>query len=204
MEEKRNKNGQTLAEFLAAYDASKYERPSVTVDAVMLHDGKVLLIKRGDHPFIGTWALPGGFVEPNETTDSAVRRELCEETGISRVSAKQLRVWSDPARDPRTRVITVAYLISFIDEVQLPSAGDDAADAVWFDLEYGLSVDSDTQDTLYIRLTHGYELLEYSVLRTLSPYGEDAAYKMLTDTPIASDHALIIADALYKILDKKL
>ncbi len=204
MEEKRNKKGQTLSQFLAEYDATKYERPSVTVDTVMLHDGNILLIKRGDHPFIGAWALPGGFVEPNETTDAAVRRELCEETGISRIAAKQLHVWSDPNRDPRTRVITVSYLVTFIDEVQLASAGDDAADAAWFKLEYGLKVDSDEQDTLYVRMTHVSECIEFSVRRTLSPYGEDPSYALLSDSPTASDHALIIADALYKILDKKL
>ncbi|MBO7217054.1 MAG: NUDIX hydrolase, partial [Clostridia bacterium] len=78
MTEKRNALGQTEAEFLAAYDASKFERPSVTVDMVIFCENKVLLIKRANHPFIDTWALPGGFVEPDETCEQAAARELME------------------------------------------------------------------------------------------------------------------------------
>ena len=90
----RDKNGLTEAEFLARYDAGKYPRPSVTADvAAFLHeDGKprVLLVRRGGHPFIGTWALPGGFVEPEETVETAARRELWEETGIENVPVRQI------------------------------------------------------------------------------------------------------------------
>lgn len=99
----RDKNGLTEAEFLARYDAGKYPRPSVTADvAAFLHeDGKprVLLVRRGGHPFIGTWALPGGFVEPEETVETAARRELWEETGIENVPVRQIGTYSDPHRD---------------------------------------------------------------------------------------------------------
>ena len=109
----RDKNGLTEAEFLARYDAGKYPRPSVTADvAAFTHtDGRprVLLVRRGGHPFIGTWALPGGFVEPEETVETAACRELWEETGIENAPVRQIGTYSDPHRDPRTRVITVAF-----------------------------------------------------------------------------------------------
>jgi len=102
-------------EFLKEYDVSKFERPSVTVDLVIFtiidNDLRALFIKRGQHPFLNTWALPGGFVRMNESLEEAASRELEEETGITAndVYLEQLYTFGDPARDPRTRVITVAY-----------------------------------------------------------------------------------------------
>ena len=85
MNELRDKKGLTEAEFLAAYDPSKWERPSVTVDMFCYcrENRSLLMVKRGGHPFIGKWALPGGFLEPDETAEQAVRRELAEETGVN-------------------------------------------------------------------------------------------------------------------------
>jgi len=102
-------------EFLRKYDASQFERPSVTADIVVFtimdNDLKTLLIKRGQPPFAGYWALPGGFVKMDETIERAAGRELEEETGVepSEVYLEQLYTFGDPKRDPRTRVITVAY-----------------------------------------------------------------------------------------------
>lgn len=143
----RNRQGLTEAEFLARYDAGAFERPSVSVDMVLftvanaepddhrkLPDKmlQVLLIKRGDHPYLGQWALPGGFVNINEGLDAAAARELQEETGIDGVYMEQLYTWGDVGRDPRTRVISCSYL-SLVDADSLRvHAGDDAADARWF------------------------------------------------------------------------
>ena len=88
----------------------------------------LLMVKRGGHPFIGKWALPGGFLEPDETAEQAVRRELAEETGVNADAIIQLRAFSDPHRDPRTRIVTVAY-IAVLDRLPDARAGDDAADA---------------------------------------------------------------------------
>jgi 8-oxo-dGTP diphosphatase len=102
-------------EFLKKYDASQFERPSVTVDIVFFSiiDGELrtLLIKRGQPPYSGYWALPGGFVKMDETLEEAAMRELEEETGINSrdVYLEQLYTFGEPKRDPRTRVITVAY-----------------------------------------------------------------------------------------------
>src|SRR3954449_10180849 len=91
----------------------EYPRPALTVDAVVFglddEDLKVLLVRRGLEPFEGGWALPGGFVRVGESLEEAVRRELEEETGISRVFLEQLYTFGDVGRDPRERVVTVAY-----------------------------------------------------------------------------------------------
>jgi 8-oxo-dGTP diphosphatase len=120
------------------YDASKWEHPSVTVDVVILSlqegDLKVLLIKRRNWPYEGYWAIPGGFVEMRESLDEAARRELEEETGLRNLYMEQLYTFGDPERDPRTRVITVAYL-ALVDYRQLdPHAADDAGDVGWFSM----------------------------------------------------------------------
>lgn len=122
----------------AAYDPSRYERPSVTVDVVILtlRDGrlKVLLVKRKRWPFEGMWAIPGGFVNPDESLEEAATRELKEETGVGDVYLEQLYTFGDPGRDPRTRVITVAfYALMRSDHLRLRAA-DDAAEAKWFPL----------------------------------------------------------------------
>lgn len=118
------------------YDPNKYERPSVAVDVVMMRihqkDLQVLLIKRRSWPFEGMWAIPGGFVEIDESLEDAAKRELQEETGVQDVYIEQLYTFGDPGRDPRTRVITVVYF-ALLDAEQLHiRAADDAADVGWF------------------------------------------------------------------------
>lgn len=113
-----------------------YARPALAVDAVVFGlddaDLKVLLIQRGIEPFAGRWALPGGFVQIDETLDQAVRRELREETGLTKVYLEQLYTFGETARDPRERVVSVAYyaLVRLGDhQVQ---AATDAREAAWF------------------------------------------------------------------------
>jgi len=131
----------TEAEFLARYDAGAYERPSVTVDMAVftIREGRlaVLLVLRGGHPFRGRWALPGGFIGPDESAEVAAGRELAEECGAelaARAHLEALDHYTDPDRDPRTRVISLAY-VAFVPDAPDPTAGDDAAAARFWILD---------------------------------------------------------------------
>ncbi len=176
------------AEFLAAYDPSRYPRVAVTVDVVLLtvRAGRlaVLLVQRRGHPYRGHWALPGGFVEPDDDLDGAARRELAEETGVL-VGARpddvllghveQLRTYGSPDRDPRMRVVSVAYVgftAAGVDAV----AGSDAADARFWAVD-DLAIDGiGSDDGLTLAFDHaqivgdGVERarakLEYTTLAT--------------------------------------
>lgn len=114
----------------------KYPHPAVTTDSVIFaFDGNelnVLLVERGIEPFKGCWAFPGGFLKPLETAEECARRELKEETGLETAYMEQFHTFSTPDRDPRERVITIAFLtLVRMSEV---NGGDDAADARWFPL----------------------------------------------------------------------
>lgn len=115
-----------------------WPRPAVTVDCVVFGFGdaglSVLLIERGEEPYLGSWALPGGFVRQDESLDQAARRELDEETGLTLSFLEQLYTFGAPQRDPRARVITVAFyaLVKELAQPPLRPTGDAAA-ARWFD-----------------------------------------------------------------------
>lgn len=114
-----------------------YPRPSVTCDVVVftMHadDLAVLLIQRKSEPFKGKWALPGGFVDENESLERAAKRELAEETGVTGARLEQIGSFGDPGRDPRGHTVTVAYMTLFVAEPKI-KAGDDAAAAEWIPL----------------------------------------------------------------------
>ncbi|WP_292484269.1 NUDIX hydrolase [Methanohalobium sp.] len=107
------------------------ETPKLTVDAVTILNGKIVLVKRKNPPYQGKFALPGGFVEIGETTENAVKRELKEETGLSAEIVKLLGVYSDPERDPRGHTVSVCYLLIGNGE---PVADTDAKDIEVFDI----------------------------------------------------------------------
>jgi 8-oxo-dGTP diphosphatase len=117
----------------------EYPRAAVTVDCVVFglddEDLKVLLIRRDLPPFENKWALPGGFVRINETLDEAARRELQEETSLERVFLEQLYTFGGIDRDPRERVITVAYYALVRLSDHRVQAATDARDAVWFAMD---------------------------------------------------------------------
>lgn len=117
----------------------KYPRPSVAADCIIFgFDGnslKLLLIERGNPPFLGHWALPGGFMHQDESIEECAARELREETNLSDVYLEQFKVFSDPDRDPRGRVISIAFIALVRPSDFEIIAGDDAANAHWFDAD---------------------------------------------------------------------
>ncbi len=117
----------------------KYPRPAVTTDSVIFgfddSDLKILLIKRGIEPYKNLWALPGGFVHENESAEEGAKRELKEETGLENIYIEQLYTFSEPDRDPRGRVISIAYFALVKLGDYKPKGGDDAADAKWFSVK---------------------------------------------------------------------
>lgn len=127
----------TEQEFLDQYEPGNYDRPSVTADMLIFtidkdNDLSLLLIKRGDHPCLGKWAVPGGFVNIDESVEDAAKRELEEETGLRNIYMEQLYTMGDVNRDPRMRIISVAYMALVPKSAMKFQAGDDAADAELF------------------------------------------------------------------------
>ena len=150
----------------------QYARPALAVDCVVFgldEDLQVLLIQRDIPPFQGRWALPGGFVRMDETLDEAARRELDEETGVTRVYLEQLYTFSDLDRDPRERVVSVAYyaLVKLSDH--RVKAATDAREAAWFSVVDLPNLAFDHDKVLHAALTRlkgqvvyqpiGFELL---------------------------------------------
>ncbi len=140
------------------YDPDKYKHPSVTVDVIVFSiqddDLKVLLIKRKNWPFGGMWALPGGFVKFDESLEDAAPRELFEETSVKDIYLEQLYTFGNPKRDPRTRVITVAYFALINAQKVKVKAATDAEDARWFSVK----------KVPQLAFDHG-TILEYALLR---------------------------------------
>lgn len=151
----------------------QYPRPALTVDCVVFGfdegDLKVLLIQRDRNPFEGRWALPGGFVDMDEPLEAGARRELAEETGLKNIFLEQLYTFGAPGRDPRERVVSVAYyaLVSLADHQ--PQAATDARQAAWFSVDDAPDLAFDHEDILATALARlrgkvryepiGFELL---------------------------------------------
>ena len=112
-----------------------YPRPAVTADIVLITtDQKVLLIQRKSDPFKGQWALPGGFIDKDESPLAAAQRELKEETGVTGVELEELGFFGEPERDPRGHVISLAFRARNLPAEIEAVAADDAVDARWFRL----------------------------------------------------------------------
>ncbi len=136
--ETRDEQGLTEREFLEAYRQKRYPAPYLTADVVLLSEGReVLLIRRKGHPFLGCWALPGGFVNPDESASDAAVRELSEETNVavSKDALIEIGLFSAPGRDPRGWVVSDAFLCCVDRRSVTFFAGDDAADAAWVPIE---------------------------------------------------------------------
>ena len=173
---------------------------------------RLLLIKRGDHPYIGQWALPGGFVEMDESLDEAALRELQEETNIKNIYMEQLYTWGDIGRDPRTRVISTSYM-ALVDSSALEiQASDDADDAKWFTVSCKLFQEhKELTDSGYIyqrliRLVLSNEEDELSAIVKIKKTVEGKVTKIerevIESNGIAFDHAKIVEYAIERLRNK--
>ena len=214
-----NAAGIGLQEFLEEYDPSRYMNPCNTVDTLVFtykeEEGtrklnKLLLIKRGNHPSIGWWALPGGFVDFRENLNNAALRELQEETGIEDIEVEQLKSYGDYDRDPRTRIITTAY-VAVVPEGRLKArAGDDAKDAGWFDID----------DELLSKKCENNVVTEHHILKLYNDqqgvateteitvtYKETGIlqqknYHVEKSSLLAADHGAVILEGYHYLLNK--
>lgn len=128
----------------------KYPRPAVTTDCVVFtqeEEPKVLLIQRGNEPYKGCWAFPGGFMNMEETAEECAVRELKEETGLTVNQIQQIGAYSKVDRDPRGRTVSIAYL-AIVDAPTAVSGMDDAAKAAWFPLSSLPDLAFDHQDIM--------------------------------------------------------
>jgi 8-oxo-dGTP diphosphatase len=158
-----------MGEAADAYDANRYDRPSVTVDLVIFalqnRELHALLVQRKRWPYEGRWALPGGFVNIDESLEQAARRELEEETGVRDIYLEQLYTFGEPRRDPRTRVISVAYIALVRADRQTLRVSGESSDVRWFPvgrLPGPLAFDHDT--ILATGLERLRSKLEYTTL----------------------------------------
>lgn len=215
--ERRNEEGLTEKEFLLQYRPGNYEHPSVTVDMLIFAvneeemETEVLLIKRKNHPCIGQWAIPGGFVNVDESLETAAARELEEETGLKGVCLEQLYTWGNVKRDPRTRVISVSYMAAVPKDQLTSKAGDDAEEACWFQVKkkklselengatYALTIENE-EDHIFMsyRITESYER-QGMMWKKETEIDLLPAIDVLDQEKLAFDHAEILNVAMDRL-----
>lgn len=217
-----NKDGLTEKEFLKQYRPGDYERPSVTVDMLIFtvtekevedrkklpeKELKILLIKRKDHPYIGQWAIPGGFVGIHESIDDAAYRELKEETNIDNVYMNQIYTFGAPERDPRMRVISTAYMALVPQKGLKPLAGDDASEVSWFSVKRRIVEDGAMGCRWKLELTSddGKVHMEYDIVDKYVKRGRSVDIVptveggSLTNDSLAFDHIDVVVTALTRL-----
>lgn len=193
-------------QFLSTYKIENYERPSVATDIVAFairseqedtyrHNPKnvlsVLLIRRGEHPFINCWALPGGFLRSDESIEECAFRKITEETNVTPTALMLFDQFSEPNRDPRGRIISNAYL-SIINEDGLKlMGGQDALEAKWFEV----ILDKDELGKYILILKDENEVIKASLKEKISRFGK-MEFDIIESDGLAFDHAKIIATAL--------
>ena len=200
----------TEEEFLKSYDDSKYEKPSVTSDIVLfsVSDGNktnyrklnkkyysVLLVKRHSHPFKDKWCLPGGFISNSETTEEAARRILASETNLHGIYLEQLYTFDAINRDPRTRVISVAYM-GLVDKNKLNDSLFE--DASWFNI-----MSLEDEKSFHVTLDNGNEQIKFVVGKTLKEKTTDRyKFSVLENNDLAFDHPLTIVSGMERLKNK--
>lgn len=203
---------QSEKEYLSQYNINKYERPSVTTDiaAFMIRSEEsdnykrdsenrlsILLVKRGVHPFMDCWALPGGFLKPKETVEECALREITEETNVVPVAILPVGVFSEPGRDPRGWIISNAFFSVITEESVKQVGGDDAADAQWFDVSFEKDNDGDYRLSLSLREDTASDSIHLDAVLTKERTKLGKSIFLIKNSGgLAFDHARIIAEAV--------
>lgn len=224
---KLDNNGLNLDEFLKQYDASKFQNPSLATDILLFTVTemeeenyrklpekvlKVLLVKRKMHPFMGMWALPGGFVGIDENLEDSARRKLKQKTNVDKVYIEQLYTWGEVTRDPRTRILSCSYMSLINNKVLSIKPGDDEEDAKWFSVriktlkeqkintENGYVYERNNKVTL----KNGEEKLSADIKITTSVEGRtrDIKREIISSEGIAFDHGKIIQYGIERLRNK--
>lgn len=208
-------------EFLASYNPEDYDRPSVTVDTLIFtvtdkpsedirkldkKELKVLLIKRKNYPYKGSWAFPGGFVNIDESLDEAVNRMVREEVNMDNIYFEQLYTYGEVKRDPRMRVLSVAYMALVPSEKLIPKMGRDVSDVQWF----SISKEKINEEKKAIHLkgednkttiTYCYEEKQ---IRRGKVFDIDIVVddEAITQDNLAFDHKNILIDAISRLKNK--
>ena len=192
--------------FLSAYNIEDYDRPSVTTDIVAFsiqseredtyrHNPKnnlsVLLIKRGEHPFMNKWALPGGFIKADESIEECALREIAEETNVTPEALMLFDQFSEPDRDPRGRIISNAFLSIISEDGLKLMGGDDAIDARWFEVSF----DKKEEGNYLLQLKCQDVTILAHLKESVSRFGK-IEFDIIQSDGLAFDHAKIIATAL--------
>ena len=206
----KDPNSLSEKEFLQQYDPGAFERLSITADAVIfsidttiqttnyrkLDDQKitVLLVKRKEHPYIGKWSLPGGFVGVSETLDDAVKRVIKDKTGLSGVYLEQLAAFGSPGRDPRMRVVSCTYLALLDRSKYLIKESSLVADSAWFDFSIGEKE---------ITLANSGEEIVIPFTKSEARNGKIIArHYSATDGGLAFDHGNILLQAIIRLREQ--
>jgi len=221
-------NAQILEEeFLKSYDITKFDRPSVTVDILLLSiideetnnyrklpekNLELLLIKRLDHPYKNKWALPGGFVKIYESLETTAYRELLEETNVSGIYLEQLYTYGNLKRDPRGRIISTAYM-SLVDSQKLTvKPGTDSVATKWFKVDINLiNTEKEVSDSVIIEfkdyelILNNNDIILKAVIRNVKKITGnkvETSKEILLNNDIAFDHADIIQYGIARLRNK--
>ena len=196
-------------EFLKNYDSSSFEKLSCTSDILLfsvssnyqdnyrkLSDKKlsILLVKRDNYPFKDKWCLPGGFINIDETSEDACKRILKRETNLNNVFLEQLYTFDSVDRDPRMRIISIAYM-GLVDKNRLNDKI--SSNASWFDIDY---IEDDK--SINISLTNGDTIISYKVNKVLKEETTDRYHYNVVNNRLAFDHARVIAVGLTRLRNK--
>lgn len=200
----------TEEEFLKAYNPNDFDRLSITVDTLLfsvsseqqtnyrklsLKNFSILLVKRNDFPFKDKWCLPGSFIGIDEELDKAANRVLENETNLKNIYMEQLYTYGGVKRDPRMRIVSVAYM-ALVDKTKLNDKLNE--EASWFDVKI-LTVDDD----INITLDNGTTVLSLVVKRKLSNVTSNRyEYKIIKNNDLAFDHALVILEGIERLKNK--